>query len=68
MKEQEKLYVIYDERAMLGDTDDAQVLCTAHSLKEAKRDCRTMFPRGVIYEYDVHGKELVNERFVAGPR
>ncbi len=62
------LFVIYDERAMLEGTDDAAVLCTAHSLKEAQRDCRTMFPRGVIYQYDVQGNELVNEQFIAGPR
>lgn len=64
----EHLFVIYDERAMLESTDEASVLCTADSLKEARRDVRTMFPRGVIYRYDVQGdRELVNETFIEGP-
>lgn len=63
----DKVFVIYDERAMLGSTDEASVCCTARSLKEAKRDVRTMFPRGVIYSYDVQGEELVNEQFEAFP-
>lgn len=63
----EHLFIIYDERAMGGNTDDAAVLCTAKSLKEARSDVRTMFPRGVIYQYDVRGDQLVNERFAAFP-
>lgn len=62
-----KLFIIYDERAMLEGTDEACVLCCANSLKEARRDVREMFPRGVIYEYDTQGQELVNERYVEGP-
>ncbi len=59
-------YVLYDERAALGDTDDAAVLCCADSLTEARRDKRAMFPNAVIYEYDVaeDGKTLLNERQV----
>ncbi len=60
----EKLFIIYDERAVLGETDDAAVLCTAKSLKEARQDVRTMFPRGAIFSYDVQGEELVNEEFI----
>lgn len=62
-----KMFVIYDERAFLDGTDEASVLCTARSLKEAKRDVREMFPRGVIYSYDMKGDELVNEQFEAFP-
>ena len=32
---QTKLFVIYDERAMSMDTDDAAVLCCAKSQREA---------------------------------
>lgn len=60
----ERLYVLYDGRARGGNTDDASVCCTARSLKEARLDKRTMFPHAVIYEYDVRGDQLVNERFV----
>lgn len=67
-KTPEKLFVIYDERALTEGTDEAIVLCTAGTLKEARRDVRTMFPRGAIYEYDVvNNNELVNERFVEMP-
>ena len=69
------LFIIYDERAMLGETDEAAVLCTAKSLKEARRDVREMFPRGVIYRYDIQPKpngnpvpELINETFIEGPK
>jgi len=63
----EHLWVLYDERAASGDTDDATVLCCANSLAEARRDKRQMFPTAVIYEYDVDtdGKTLINERVVA---
>ena len=61
-----KLFVLYDERARGGDTDEALVLCCAESMAEAKRDKRRMFPTAVIVEYDVHhlpggARELVNE-------
>jgi hypothetical protein len=62
-----KLFIVYDERAMLEGTDEAAVLCTAQSLKEARRDVQTMFPRGVIYSYDRDGDTLVNEQFEAFP-
>lgn len=58
------LFILYDARAFGGDTDEAAVLCTARSLKEARRDRRTMFPGAAIYQYDTQGDQLVNERFV----
>lgn len=59
-----KLFVIYDGRAIDGNTEDASVYCCADSLKEAKRDVREMFPDGVIFSYDTapDGKTLINER------
>lgn len=65
-----KEYVIYDERAIIGDADDASVLEACGSLREVKgttwdgkRD-----PLGAVYEYDVvpkNGKnELVNGTFI----
>ncbi len=67
MSEPRKLFIVYDERAMSMNTDDAAVLCTARSLKEARHDVRTMFPRGVIYSYDTDGDALVNEQFEEMP-
>lgn len=64
----EKLFIIYDERAMFEGTDEASVYCTASTLKEARRDVRTMFPRGVIYEYDRVDGQLINEHFIEGPK
>lgn len=62
-----KVFLVYDERVMLAPrmcTDDATVLCTARSLKEAERDVDTMFPRGVIFSYDIGPKdELINETY-----
>lgn len=66
-----QLFIIYDERAMSG-TEDAEVLCVARSLDAARRDVKSMFPRGVIYQYDMQPREgkndeLINETFVEGP-
>ena len=61
------LFIIYDERALLEGPDEASVLCTARSLREARRDVRTMVPRGVIYRYDDVHHQLVNETFIEGP-
>jgi len=61
----EKMYVIYDARAAAAvGTDDAQVYCTASTLEEAKRDVRSMFPDGEIYEYDVVNNEAINKRWI----
>ena len=62
----EKLWVIYDERAILEGTDEATVLVSAQSWKEAQRDARDFaldYGCVVIYEYDVKPgtNELINE-------
>ena len=60
-----KEYVIYDERALLMDTDECAVLDACGSIGEVRRttwDGRRD-PLGVVFEYDVvNGNELVNER------
>jgi hypothetical protein len=51
MKNKKRIcYVLYDERAELGNTEDASVLCTASTLEEAKSDKKEMFPNAVIYK------------------
>lgn len=55
------LWIVYDGRAEDGDTDEASVYVTANSLKEAKKWVREDFNDGVIFRYDIQGKELVNE-------
>lgn len=47
-----RLFIIYDERAMTMNTDEAQVLCTE------------MFPCGVIFSYDTTDDDmLINEAY-----
>lgn len=61
----EKLYVLYDERACGAQgTDDAVVLCTAYSIKEAEDDA-TMFGVTACYSYDVdeEGRTVLNEQW-----
>ena len=49
-----KQYILYDGRACGGrDTDDAQVLCCATSLKEAREDAKD-FGDGAIYVCDIY--------------
>lgn len=64
------LYVIYDERAILGSTDDALVLESCSSLREAKRsgwDGRRQ-PLGAVYKYNIVPTDgtdyLENEMFI----
>lgn len=59
-----KLFVIYDERAIDGSTDDAVVMVTASSLKEARSYAGEYGNRCALYAYDERGDELVNESFV----
>ncbi len=59
---QPRTYIIYDGRAIWGDTDDASVCCCADSLEEAKADVRDMFPDGVVYSYRDQNDWLVDER------
>jgi hypothetical protein len=55
------LWVIYDERARTMGTDEAAVMDTAESLKEAKQSVRQNFPDSVIARYECHGDQLLNE-------
>ncbi len=61
--------VVYDGRALSGDTDDAQVMFTADDMKEAKK-FKGDFPADcAVYEYDlieIPGKptRLENERLL----
>jgi len=57
-----RLYIIYDGRAM-ANVDDATVMETCDSLKEAKEDMKDFGDGCVIYSYLKKGKELVDERF-----
>jgi predicted RNase H-like HicB family nuclease len=57
-----KMYLIYDGRAW-NDPDDATVLDTADTLKEARQAVKE-WPDACIYEYDVQGSELKNEKQV----
>ena len=59
-----KAWIVYDERGIL-DPDEAAVLVSCESLKEAWSYLRKDFGNGCIYEYDVTpGNELVNESLV----
>lgn len=46
-----KAFILYDDRAYTGDTDDATVLDTADSEAEA-RESNQFHSQGVWYEYD----------------
>lgn len=60
-----KKYILYDARAMGSQgTDDATVLCCADTVAEYKRDARDFGYELAIYQYDVRGKELVNEEWI----
>ena len=57
------MYIIYDGRAIYGDTDDASVLVACDSLEEA-RGYKGDFGDGcVIYSYDEKDELLINEKF-----
>jgi len=61
----EKLFVLYDGRAVQGPTDDASVYSTASSEKEAIEDGLDLFAGydGIWYEYDVaKGNGLINKK------
>jgi hypothetical protein len=65
----EKVWIVYDGRASGGDTEDAAVLVSCQSLREARQYVREDFTNGCIFEYDLvgeHGKqEAINERMVS---
>ena len=59
-----KKYVIYDGRAIHGDTDDAMCMTMCDSLEEA-RSYKGEWGECAIYSYDVTPKdELINEQFI----
>ena len=58
----EKLYVIYDMRAELGNTDDASILGTENSYEEAKKTLKNL-GEGVVYSYREEGQNLVDEEY-----
>jgi hypothetical protein len=61
---QRRMWILYDERARGGCTDDAAVLVACDSKREARRFVRD-WPRCAVYRYDVlkfeDTNELVNE-------
>lgn len=60
----EKLYVAYDARAHYMDEDDCSVLVATDSLGEAKATCKE-YGGGVVFEYELKGKEAINGKAVA---
>ena len=60
-KQGTKTYIIYDERARHSGVDQATVLDTADSKKEAFQVVRRLWPGGVIFEYEDDGSgKLIN--------
>lgn len=59
----ERLYIIYDQRAYTEDPTDCVVMCTASSIWEARQDRNDMFPGCPIYSYDNSDKVLKDLRF-----
>jgi hypothetical protein len=56
-----RTYIIYDQRAMTMSTDDATVLDTADTLREAKESAVDF--GGCVYSYRDEDGTLVDERF-----
>jgi len=67
LPEEERVYLLYDERAIVGssryDVDYAIVSTTSETLQEATEDKEVLFPEGVILSYlrDAEGY-LTDER------
>lgn len=62
-----KLWVIYDGRAELGDTEDASVMEAMTSLRDVKRAIHFWRDHdAVLFEYDTNEKnnEATNERLI----
>lgn len=57
-----RTYLIYDQRAYTMGTDNAQVMCAAMSLQEARSDRDSMFPGCPIFSYGNSDNLLVDER------
>ena len=63
------MFILYDGRAIQGDTEHAAVLSCADTLAEARLEARHFgFDRVAIYGYDVDDTttppQLTNERLV----
>ena len=63
--EEEKLYAVYDERAILQGTENAICMVACDSLEEA-RDYKGEYGKKCpVYSYDIKkGNKLVNEQFI----
>jgi hypothetical protein len=59
-----KNFILFDGRALSGDTDDAAVLEVVETEEQARQAGATSWKGyyAVWYEYDVDGKKLINER------
>ena len=59
----DKLFVLYDERAVT-DSDSAAIYSTAYTEDDARDQKRRNFPNAVImcYDVDTDGKTLLHER------
>jgi len=64
--EQQHVWLVYDERATMGDTDDAIVLVACSSLQEAYSYTEIDFPAGQIFRYDLDTAAR-NERHIPTP-
>lgn len=58
-----RLYIVYDQRAYSEEPSECTVMCTANSLKEARRDRNEMFPGCPIYSYNNTSKVLKDQKF-----
>ena len=60
-----KLFLVYDARACGNQgTQDAQVMVSCNSLKEARSYRGDFGTMAAIYSYDTNDKELINEQWV----
>lgn len=60
---EKRLYLVYDGRAIGGDTDAAMVMVSCDSLKEARSYKGDFGNDCVIYSYKIVGENLIEERF-----
>jgi len=58
-----RTYIIYDHRAYLEDPEECIVMCTANSIKEARKDRDKSFPGCPIYSWNCDNKILKDRRF-----
>lgn len=56
-----KMYIMYDDRAVASDPDEASILDTAHDMDEVAESNRCHESEGYVwYEYDDEGNNLLN--------